>query len=186
VTGPIVAVFGSSKVERDDAVWGEAERLGRLLVLAGAQVATGGYAGLMEAVSAGAAAAGGRPIGVTAPAVFPARAGANGYVAREIPAPTLPQRIARIVEIADASVALPGSIGTLAELLVAWNDAFVAPFRGAAPRPVVAVGSTWSRLIDQIGGSTGADTSFVTCVDEVDAVIPVLAAAVPGIIGSME
>lgn len=185
MTKPLVAVFGSSAVHPGDPLWDEGARLGRLLVEAGAEVATGGYAGLMEAVSAGAAEAGGRPVGITAPSVFPGRAGANGYVAEEIAAATLPQRIAHIVEMTDAAVALPGSLGTLAELVVAWNAAFVAPFREARPKPVVAVGPTWTRLIEQMVVSIGADDRFVVCVDHVDAVVPLLAAQVPGITPTM-
>ncbi len=168
-----------------DDLWEQAARLGRLLVEAGAEVVTGGYAGLMEAVSEGAASAGGKPIGVTAPSVFPERAGANGHVAEEIPTPSIAQRIARIVEMSDASVALPGSLGTLAELVVAWNAAFVSPFRGAAPQPVVAVGPVWRELVGQIVTFTGTDDRFVTCVDDVDSVIPVLAVEVPGMTPTM-
>lgn len=178
---PIIAVFGASRTTRSDPEWGQAVELGRLLVEAGAEVATGGYAGLMEAVSEGAHLAGGRPIGVTAPTVFPGRSGANGFVDREIEAPSLPTRIARIVDISDASVALPGSLGTFAELIVAWNTAFVAPFRQAEPKPVVAIGEAWSHMIGMLETTIGADAGFVTCVPDVDAVIGALEGRVAGI-----
>lgn len=129
----------------------------------------------MEAVAEGAAATGGSPIGVTAHAVFPGRTGANPYITREIDAPSLSQRIATIVEMADAAVAMPGSIGTLAELVVAWNEAFVAPFRGATSKPVLAVGETWRRLVDEVVRLAATDDQFVTCVADIDEAVDVLA-----------
>ncbi len=145
-----------------------------MLVEGGAGVVTGGYGGQMEAVSQGAAEAGGSPVGIISPEVFPARSGANQHIAVEHSSPTLPQRIAHIVELSDAAVALPGSIGTLAELIVAWNDAFVAPFSGREPKPVIAVGDVWAQIVSVAVESLGADGSFVTCVDSVHDVPEVL------------
>ena len=164
---PLVAVFGSSQTKPDDPLWADGVWLGRALVEGGAGVVTGGYAGQMEAVSQGASEAGGSPVGITSPEVFPGRSGANRYVETEHQSPTLPQRIAHIVELSDAAVALPGSIGTLAELSVAWNDAFVAPFSGKSPKPVIAVGEEWQRIVAEVANLLGADASFVICVDSI-------------------
>ncbi len=164
----IVAVFGSSKVTPADPWYREGEQLGRLLAEAGLTVATGGYSGMMEAVSAGAAAAGGHVLGITAPPVFPHRDRANPHVAEEITADTISERIHRLVTVADATVTMPGSLGTVTEFLVAWNTNFVAPFRGATPHLQVAVGPMWRRLVDHLVAEFGADDSYVTCVDDVD------------------
>lgn len=161
---PVVVVFGSSRIIPTDPEWAEAVELGRLLASAGATVATGGYGGSMEAVSAGAASAGGKVIGVTAPRVFPNRKGANPHVGEEHTAETISERIHRLVQLADATVALPGSIGTVAEFMVAWNDAFVRPMSGHTPRPLVAVGPGWQRLVDLLVDDFDADPGFVTCV----------------------
>jgi len=58
-----VTVFGGSRP--DEAGYQQALQLGRLLGQAGYAVLTGGYIGTMEAVSRGAAEAGGHVIGVT-------------------------------------------------------------------------------------------------------------------------
>jgi uncharacterized protein (TIGR00725 family) len=174
---PIVAVFGSSATLPDHADWEEAHRCGALLAAAGLTVATGGYGGIMEAVSAGAASAGGHVIGVTAPVVFPDRAGANSHVLEERVAATLPQRVARLIEDSAAVIALPGSIGTLTELVVAWNTAFVTRFSGSTPRPVVAVGDTWSRLVAHITSELATDAGIVRCVADVDAAVATVVSA---------
>lgn len=60
-----IAVFGGSQPKEGDPAYAEAYELGSLLAQAGHTVLTGGYIGTMEAVSRGAAEAGGHVIGVT-------------------------------------------------------------------------------------------------------------------------
>lgn len=174
-TPPAVAVFGSSGTAPGTAEWVDAERCGRLLAERGYTVVTGGYGGTMHAASAGAAAAGGRVIGVTAPGVFPGRAGANPFVAEERPAATLTERIHDMMTMTAASIALPGSIGTFTELMVAWNVAFVARFNGATPAPVVVVGDLWRELIELAAARLATDGTLVRCVPDVDAAVAAVA-----------
>jgi uncharacterized protein (TIGR00725 family) len=167
----IVAVFGASSAAPGDDWFTAGERCGRLLAVAGFTVATGGYGGVMEAVSRGAAAAGAHVIGVTAPSVFPDRPGANDHVAEERRAASLTERIHELVSIADAAIALDGSLGTATELLVAWNVAFVAA-TGAEPRfPVVAVGQRWKALVPTLAGALDTPADLIECVDDVDAAV---------------
>ena len=173
-----IAVFGSSISQPGSAEWIEGEALGRGIAERGWADATGGYGGTMEAVSAGAAHRGGHVIGVTAPAVFPARSGANRHVDAEIVEPTISRRITRLVEASDAVIALPGSIGTLAELVMAWNASFVAQFSGSPARPVVAVGPVWRAILEEIdlrlptgGGIVRLTSSAAGALDVVDATI---------------
>ncbi len=105
---------------------------------------------------------------MTAPDVFPGRTGVNGFATSEIPATTIAERIQRLVDLADGWITMPGSIGTVTEFMVAWNDGFVAPFRDALPKPHVAVGPDWRELISFLSDRFGADPSAVTCVDDVD------------------
>ena len=176
----VVSVFGASVAERGSPLWVAAARCGRLLAEADVVVATGGYGGVMEAVSAGAAAAGGEVVGVTAPAVFPGRIGANGFVTLEHQEATIGSRIARLVEIADACIALPGSLGTATELLVAWNYAYVAQFSGRAPKPLYAVGDPWTTLVPTLVARLDADPGLVTVVDDVDTAVAAVIADLGG------
>lgn len=118
----------------------------------------------MEAVSAGAAAVGGMVVGVTAPSVFPHRPGANPHVGEELQETTIGGRIARLVEMADGVIALPGSIGTLAELVVAWNVAFLAP----DGLPVVAVGPVWAEIVATVGSRLPTGGGLVSTVRTTD------------------
>ena len=171
---PVVAVFGSSAGRPGEPGYEEARECGRLLAEAGFTVATGGYAGSMEACSRGAAEAAGRVIGVTAPAAFPGRSGANAWVGEEWPAPTITERIHHILAISAACITLDGSIGTLTELLVAWNVAYIDRLGGRPPRPVLAVGPSWAALVPALAEAVQTDASLVTLVpDAVGAVAEV-------------
>jgi uncharacterized protein (TIGR00725 family) len=59
-----VAVLGSARLTEEDNRWQLAYRLGELLATVGFATITGGYGGLMEAVSRGAHMAGGHVIGL--------------------------------------------------------------------------------------------------------------------------
>jgi uncharacterized protein (TIGR00730 family) len=168
MSAKVVAVFGSSRIGSADPLFAEGVRLGHLLAEVGFTVATGGYAGLMEAVSKGARQGGGEVIGVTAPPVFPGRSGVNSHVTREIPCPTLTERIHILTDIADGFVAMPGSIGTFTELMVAWNVAFVAQFSQIEPCPIATVGEAWAELVPRLAEQLDTDASYVTCVATID------------------
>lgn len=164
---PIVAVFGGSATRPGDADYDDAIEAGSLLAKAGFRVATGGYGGVMEAAAIGATRVGGEAIGVTVPTVFIDRRGANDYITSEVRTASLTQRLHELVSMSSASLVLPGSIGTLAELVVVWNEAFVTRFSAGAPKPVVAVGDTWKRLVTDIGDLLSTDATIVACHDTV-------------------
>ena len=161
----IAAVFGSSRAVPGDGVYEQGVELGRLLAEAGFGVTNGGYAGLMEAVSAGAAGAGGRVVGVTAPPLFPARVGGNRFLTEQITAGSLTERIHIMWEMACAAVVWPGSIGTFTELAVVWNDAVLAVRRGGAARPVIAFRGRWEELVSRLTVDLAADPGLVSMVD---------------------
>jgi len=118
-------VFGSSHVQPGDPLYDEALAWGHVIGEAGFGVATGGYGGVMEAVCRGVRERERVTVGVTAPTSFPDRPHCNRYVDVEIPAPTLMSRIERLLEMGWAWIALPGGVGTLAELVAAWNLRYV-------------------------------------------------------------
>lgn len=165
---PIVAVFGSSQTRSGEPAWDDALRLGTLLGTYGFDVATGGYGGVMEAVSEGAANAGARVVGVTAPPLFPQRPGPNPFVTEEHPANTLAGRINEMLHLADAAITMPGSIGTLTELMVAWNELFIRAMANQPQFPVVAVGPTWAELVPHIARVLETDPSLVALAGDVE------------------
>jgi uncharacterized protein (TIGR00725 family) len=166
----VVTVFGSSTTSPGTPAYEAGVRCGRLLAEARFTVATGGYGGLMDAVSQGASEAGAHVIGVTAPALFPNRPGANSHVDEELPARTLAARIDRMLTMSDAAIALEGSIGTLTELLVSWNAAYIADLYGT-PKPVIAVGPAWAELVPLLEAKLDTTAGLVTCVADVDVAV---------------
>jgi uncharacterized protein (TIGR00725 family) len=166
-----IAVFGASLSSPGDGHYEAAVRCGRLLAEAGFGVATGGYSGLMEAVSLGAKEAGGHVIGVTAPSVFPDRATANSHLSTETPATSLVERIGILADSTSGSIALWGSLGTAAELIVAWNLAYVAPFSDLVPKPVIAVGEPWMSLVPHLEAELATTPHLVSVVSDVDTAV---------------
>ncbi len=141
----IVSVFGGAKPRPETPPYEEARRLGALLAQSGWAVATGGYSGVMEATSRGAAEAGGHVIGVTCEAIEQWRGlRANAWVKDEIKFPTLRQRLYHLVDFCDATVALPGGIGTLSEIALTWSLLQTGEIR---PKPLIVVGRLWSETV---------------------------------------
>lgn len=164
-----MAVFGSSMTEPGTSQWHEAEIVGRHLAGAGLAVITGGYGGTMEAVSKGASERGGHVVGVTASSLFPKRAGPNPHVKEVIDAPDLVTRIGTMMSRASGVIALPGSIGTAAELLMAWNINHIARNNGTKGIPTVAVGIGWQMLTRTLvdhAGAVGQDIELAANADE--------------------
>jgi uncharacterized protein (TIGR00730 family) len=164
-----VAIFGSSRVEPETQAWLDAETAGSRCAAAGLDIVTGGYGGAMEAASKGAADAGGHVIGVTAPGLFTRRTGSNRHVSHEIEAKTLTERIGILTELSDAAIVLPGSIGTAAELVTAWNLNHIARRNGGLRLPTVAVGKKWRelwRLMTERLDAHGDDIHVVDSIDE--------------------
>lgn len=142
----LVTVFGSSRVKPGTPSFAEAHAWGLAIAQAGFGVATGGYNGAMEAVSQGAKEAGGLVVGITAPSLFPQRNGPNLHVDLELPSSSLLTRIERLIDVSVACLALPGGVGTLAEILAAWNLNHIAQMHHKPLKPLgVHVG--WLEVI---------------------------------------
>ena len=141
----VVAVFGSSAPAPDSEAYDEARRLGQQLAEAGFAVATGGYGGTMAAFSQGAAEQGGHVIGVTSGHMERYRPmPANEWVAEEIRHEAQRDRLLHLVLNNDAMIALPGGIGTLSEVALAWS---LLQTSEIAARPLVLLGPLWRETI---------------------------------------
>jgi uncharacterized protein (TIGR00725 family) len=163
-----VAVLGSARIGPGDPRHDDALRLGGLLAGQGWTVITGGYGGLMAAVARGAAAAGGRTVGL------PMRAWdhltPDSSCAELRWSASYAQRLGFLLS-ASVAIALSGGIGTLAEATAIWAAAQTEP--DAAQ--LVLVGPAWRRLMAVFAGELvvgDADLSLPFVVDEIEAVIP--------------
>lgn len=140
---PIVGVYGSARLPETDEHYQYAIGVGRALAGEGFIVATGGYAGVMEAVSKGAREVGGEVIGYTVTSWdgLPA----NRYVTEKLDSKDLFERLRKFSEV-DLLIALDGGLGTLAEVVVSWNLLQV----GSDARPLLMVGEQWQALHDYV------------------------------------
>ena len=117
-----VAVYCGSAAGNDPAYLAEARALGAALAAAALGLVYGGAnAGLMGAVADAALAGGAEVIGVL-PDVLAGKEIAHPGLTRLELVSTMHQRKARMAELADAFLILPGGYGTLEELLeiVTW------------------------------------------------------------------
>ncbi len=138
---PVIAVFGSSAPKEGQPDYAQAYEVGRLLAEAGYAVATGGYSGTMTAVSRGAADAGGYVIGVTSSQIEQFRdLPPNDWITKEYRYPTLQERLSHLVTQNEGMIVLPGGIGTLAELALAWN---LIQVNEIPKRPLILLGKLW-------------------------------------------
>jgi len=108
----------------------------------------------MEAVSRGASESGGQVIGVTCAEIESWRnVGANPWVQLELKQETLIQRLDMLINQCDAALALPGGIGTLAEILVTWNRLVI---QSISPRPLILIGPEWKKTLTSFMDQQGA------------------------------
>ena len=143
-----VSVFGGSQPKADSPAYVAARELGVSLARRGHTVLTGGYIGTMEAVSRGAADAGGHVIGVTCAEIENWRAvGVNAWVAEEWKRDSLMERLQTLIQECDAALALPGGPGTLTEICLYWNLMIIAAM---PPRPLILIGEGWQTVFDQV------------------------------------
>lgn len=126
-------------------------RIGEALARAGHTVMSGGYLGVMEAISKGAKRAGGRVIGVTTDQIgLQFNVQPNRYLDEIINYADLRDRLLHMVENADGYLAMPGGIGTLHEIAETWE---LMRIGGVPRRPFVCYGPMWAEVIAVMEGS---------------------------------
>jgi uncharacterized protein (TIGR00730 family) len=139
-----VTVFGSSRPHEGDADYEEARLLGRALAESGYSVCSGGYGGVMEAVSRGAKERGGKTYGVTAE-FFNAKL--NPWVDVEVRVKTWQERLFELIRFADGFVACKGGTGTLVELAVVWEMLNKSVMAG---KPFAVLGDFWQPILERV------------------------------------
>lgn len=149
MSGRQVAVIGAGGCQPASEAWALAEEVGRRLAEAGVTVVCGGRGGVMEAVSKGAAEAGGTAIGI-----LPGRtlAEANPHCTHVVATDIGHARNLAVVASGEVVVAIDGEWGTLSEIGLART----------LERPVIALRS-W-RLVGpavmrEAPGVTPAETA---------------------------
>jgi uncharacterized protein (TIGR00730 family) len=140
----IVTVFGSSRPREGDAEYDEARELGSALATSGFAVCSGGYGGVMAAVSRGAKEAGGKTYGVTTE-FFSTRA--NPWIDEEVRVATWQDRLFELIGRAQGFVACKGGTGTLVEVAVVWEMLNKSVMSG---KPLAVLGNFWTPILERV------------------------------------
>jgi len=138
-----IGVMGSARLTESDAWWARSKQLGGLLAEKGFVVVTGGYGGLMEAVSRGAHETGGKVVGLTMQHwtnVEPNQW--NGDLRWST---NYGSRLNHFLNC-DGMIALPGGVGTLSEMALMW----AASQTESRPLPLVLLGECWPPIIQSL------------------------------------
>lgn len=171
----VISIFGTSKAVPGDEVFQEAEQIGFQLAKKGFTIANGGYGGTMFASAAGAAKAGGQAIGVTCTAF--GRSGPNEHITRNITTNSLPERLNKLLDIADGYLVLTGGTGTLLELASIWelkNKHFPN-----ADKPIIIMGRFWKPLLELMASADPDCARHVEIAESVQDVIRLITIEFP-------
>ena len=176
-----LAVYCGSSMGTDPAHAAAARTLGAAMAGRGiGLVYGGGRLGLMGVVADAVLAGGGEAHGVIPQALVDIEAAHRGLTELHV-VTTMHERKARMTELTDAFVALPGGIGTLDELFEAWT--WNALGYHAKPFALLNIGGFWDELTGFL--DTVAANGFLSperrrqllVAREVDEVLDLLAAA---------
>ncbi len=127
-----------------DEEYETAYQLGRILGSSGYSVCTGGYQGIMDAVSRGAAEFGQEAIGITVD-IFQSLP--SKFLTNEIKCASLLERIELLLSLGNAYIILRGGTGTLVELSLVWeylNKGLMDH------KPAAAHGKMWFNIIEEM------------------------------------
>jgi|SRR5208282_5844454 len=141
----IITVFGSSRPGEGDADYEEARFLGRALAEKGFTVCSGGYGGVMAAVSRGAKESGGKTVGVSAE--FFKKAKVNAWVDLEVRKKTWQARLFELIRRGDGFIACKGGTGTLVEVAVVWEMLNKSVMES---KPFVVLGDFWRPILERV------------------------------------
>ena len=150
----IISVFGGSTLHPGQPDYENARQLGYQLGSAGNTLLTGGYIGVMEAISRGGHEAGAHVIGATCAQIenWHQDRKPNPYLDEEWRYDTLKDRLFALVERCDAAIAMPGGAGTLAEISTMWNEMII---EAIPSRPLILMGETWRSTFENFINKSG-------------------------------
>ena len=163
-----ITIFGSSKPKPGEEEYDTAFRLGKLLAENNFNVCTGGYYGIMEAVSKGASGNGVEVIGIT---IKDWDKKGNEFLSKEIKCDNLFERINRLIETGDAFIILQGGTGTLLELAAVWE---LANKDLMIKKPVVCHSSMWQGIVSIMNlqmEKEGRSTEIVKTFESVEGIV---------------
>ena len=109
----IITVFGSSQIKPSELHYKKAEEIGKILAENKFTICSGGYGGIMQAVSKGAKSVNGKTIGIT---LDKSNRTPNEYLDENVIMPNWVERLMELIAIGDAYIIFKGGSGTFVEL----------------------------------------------------------------------
>jgi uncharacterized protein (TIGR00730 family) len=178
-----VAVYCGSSPGSSPAFRVAAEALGHTLAQANCTLVYGGsHAGLMGAVADAALAAGGKVIGIIPDALVSREVAHRGLSELQVVG-SMHERKARMAELSEAFVALPGGIGTLDEIVEMFTWTQLGIHR--KPCAFLNIGGYYDNLLAFLhtmvaqGFLRQAQVDQLVVVERVEDLLPRLAASQP-------
>ena len=163
-----ITVFGSALPGEEDEQYKFAYQLGVAFAKNGFNICTGGYGGIMDAVSKGSYDNAGFVYGVT---VDLWEKDPNPYITVEIREEKLFERITKLIELGDAYVILQGGTGTLLELAAIWEYAN----KNLQPeKPIICHSQMWKEIVEVMNQQIKLEnrrTDLVKCAESVDEIV---------------
>src|SRR5690242_18189133 len=176
-----VTTFGSARLKRGTPAYEGVKKLAAELTKMGCDIISGGGPGLMQAANEGAHSiekAARRSVGIRVNLPFEQEV--NPFVGQAYEHRTFFSRLHHFMIVSDAFVVVPGGIGTLLELSLAWQLLQVTKLYNT---PLILVGKMWAELVEwgrrsmlEKGNELASDIDFKIphCVNRMDECIALI------------
>src|SRR6476646_7965942 len=142
-----VTIFGSARLQPGTVAYEGVKQLAAELARMGCDIMSGGGPGLMQAANEGALSvdpkALSRSVGIRVDLPFEQKV--NPFVGQAYQHQTFFSRLHHFMIISDAFVVVPGGIGTLLEMSLAWQ---LLQVRKLYNTPLILVGKMWAELVE--------------------------------------
>ena len=177
-----VTIFGSARLKRGTPAYESVKQLAVELTKMGCDIISGGGPGMMQAANEGALSvdpkALQRSVGIRVDLPFEQEL--NPFVGLAYEHRTFFSRLHHFMIASDAFVVVPGGIGTLLEMSLAWQLLQVSKLYNT---PLILVGKMWAELIEwgrrtmlQEGSELASEVDFTIphCVNTIEETLAVI------------
>ena len=175
-----VAIFGSSRIRRNDEIYAQVRELARRLSFVGCDIVTGGGPGLMTAANEGARDGAyrwkTRSFGLTI--LLPIEEQPNPFLDEVAEHKTFFSRLHQFIRLSHAYIVVDGGIGTTLEAMMVWQ---LIQVQLLDSRPLIFVGPMWKGLRDWVEGeliarglASPGDTDLPHWVDTMDEAVEIV------------
>lgn len=177
-----VTIFGSARLKPGSVAYDSVKTLAADLTKMGCDIISGGGPGMMQAANEGALSvdpkALHRSVGIRVELPFEQQV--NPFVGLAYEHRTFFSRLHHFMIASDAFVIVPGGIGTLLELALAWQLLQVSKLYNT---PLILVGKMWAELVNwgrktmlKKGSELASDVDFTIpqCVNTIDETVALI------------